>query len=107
MPKTRKQIGALWSAPRKSWQDEGKSYDCFRNILREKPRANTPRPMLMSNTTGGSGTACASVVLVVVVFDNGPVVACVGPTSELCERLEKASEVAGRARTVRSRNNEL
>ena len=58
--------------------------------------------MLISRSTGGSGTGCADTLLV-TVFD---VTAWVSPISEPLCRLENASDVVGKDRMARSTSTE-
>lgn len=63
-------------------------------------------PRLMSKRTGGSGTAAASEEEEeesVVAALSGVVT---GAASELCDRLENASDVVGKARSVKSTSTE-
>ena len=60
--------------------------------------------MLISKRTGDSGTACADAFDVFVL--TGAVVPCIGVKSELLDRRENASDVAGKDSSVRSATTE-
>ena len=78
---------------------EGSVYDCLRILRNAYPSPNTPTAMVMSKSTGGSGTDWGEPFVPTVV-------ACNAPTSELWDRLENASDVAGNERMTASSNAE-
>ena len=71
-----------------------------------EPNANSPKPILMSMRTGGSGTGAAEPLVPLVSVVAALRGAVIGAPSELWCRLENASAVVGRDKSVRRTNRQ-